>query len=312
MNQLALFPHPPPPTESHLVVALRLRGSIRRLRALLKALGNHGWRCITAREEPGTFLTLTEIVMDATDLTKLKDYATTTRTTLAFGGCAYIQWDWKTGKYLVGKNRTDYTNKKLCADVPDAMRGFQRLEKGQKPEYALTKVLDSSVEPIERNELSDPDESQWTNGKDPWVGVTAMPFFDPETRQCFILIGAYGARGELGALINAYVDHVTQHPEAAEQRPLVQLCVREYAKPDDGTTGYATQLDLVDWVTRPAAVLHLQPPVLNITAPTDKGNDKPASLFEPTKPQLSDAKVKPKRKIAVVGGKPDIDSEIPF
>jgi hypothetical protein len=297
-----------------MVVTLRLRGNIHRVRALLKVLGAHGWRCIDAYEQPEFTLPLTEtIIMEKADLEKLKAYASTTRSWVAFGGCAYIQWDWKTGKYTVGKNKTDFTNKKRAADVPDAMRGFQRLEKGQKPEYALIKILDSTVAPIERNELSDSDESRWINGKDPWVGVTAMPFFDPETRQSFIMIGAYGARGELSALIDAYVDHVTQHPDAAEQRPLVQLCVREYVK-DDGTPGYAMQLDIVDWVTRPAAVLHVSPPPLAITAPTDKGNDKPAGPFAPVdpQPQPSDAKVKPKRKIAVVGGKPDIDDEILF
>jgi hypothetical protein len=294
-------------------VTMRLRGNVHRVRALLKVLGNYGWRCIAASEQPEFTLPLTEIiVMEKADLEKLKAYATTTRSSVAFGGCTYIQWDWKAGKYTVGKNKTDFTNKKLAADVPNAMRGFQRLEKGQKPEYALTKVLDSSVEPIERNELSDADESQWTNGKDPWVGVTAMPFFDPETRQSFIMIGAYGARSELSALIDAFVDRVSQDPAAADQRPLVQLCVREYVKPDDGTTGYAMQLDIVDWVTRPAAVLHIQPPPLNITSPTDKGGNKPASPFEPTKPQPSDAKAKPKRKIAVVGGKPDYDDSVPF
>ena len=293
-----------------MVVTLRLRGSIHRVRALLKVLGAYGWRCIDAYEQPAFTLPLTEtIVMNQEDLAKLKQYASTTRSWVAFGGCSYIQWDWKTGQYTVGKSKTNFTGKKLAADTVDCMGGYQRLEKGQKPQYALTKILDPSVEPIERNELSDPDESRWTDGKDPWVGVTAMPFFDPETRQSFIMIGAYGARGELSAVIDAYVDRVTQDPQAAEQRPLVQLCVREYVK-DDGTPGYAMQLDIVDWVTRPAAVLHVQPPPLNITAPTNKGNDKTASTKP--QPQPSDANAKPKRKIAVVGGKPDIDDEVPF
>jgi hypothetical protein len=296
-----------------------LRGNVHRVRALLKILGAYGWRCIDAYEQPEFTLPLTEtIVMEQADLAKLKHYASTTRSSVAFGGCTYIGWDWKIGKYPVGKSKTDYTGKKLGADVPDAMRGFQRLQKGQKPEYALTKVLDSSVAPIERNELSDPDESRWIDGRDPWTPVTAMPFFDPETRQCFIMIGAYGARGELSAVIDAHADRVTQDAAATEQRPLVQLCVREYVK-DDGTTAYAMQLDLVDWITRPAAVLHIQPPPLSITAPADRGNDKaagssPSSFASapPTQPADGNAKVKPKRKIAVVGGKPDIDEEVPF
>jgi hypothetical protein len=166
----------------------------------------------------------------------------------------------------------------------------------------LTRILDATVEPIERSELGQNDESHWTEGKDPWMSVTAMPFFDSETRQSFILIAAYGGRAEMSALIDAFADHAAQYPEAADQLPLVQLNVREYVK-DNGAVGYAMQLDVVGWVDRPAAVLHIQPPPLSIT-PLD-------NAVGASKSSIDDKAAKPKRKIAIPG-KPELDDEIPF
>jgi hypothetical protein len=328
---LVLLQHPPvgPRVDNHLVVALRLCGSIHRVRALLKVLGNHGWRCLRASEEPGSStITPEEIVMEKSDLEKLRSYAATTRSPMAFAGCAFIKWDYKAGKYLVGKDNVDITGKKLVADVPNAMDGFQRLEKGTKPIYALTKILDATVDPIQRTELGDNDPNRWLDPeRDPWVGCTAMPWFDESTRQVFILIATYGGRGEMSNVISAFVDHAVQHSKAGDQLPIVQLCVRQFTK-NDGNPGYAMQLDIDGWVDRPAAVLHVQPPPLNITAKADKGNGSAgeanaASKSEASNASKSDSKsdksptdakadAKPKGRKVSVPGAPNVDEDIPF
>ena len=136
--------------------------------------------------------------MEKSDLEKLKRYASTTRSPLVFGGCPFIQWDWKLGKPLIGKK--DATGRKFVADVPNVMVGFRHLEQGQKPAYALTRLLDPAADEIQRDELGQTDKAQWIDDKDPWVPCTVMPFFDPETRQVFILVAAYGERSEPKAL----------------------------------------------------------------------------------------------------------------
>jgi hypothetical protein len=253
-----------------------------------------------------------ESPMEKSNLEKLKQYAATTRSPLAFGGCTYIQWDWKVGKYLGGKNKTDITGKRLVADVSNVMVGFRHLAQGQKPAYALTRLLDPTVDQIERSELGQTDESQWIDGKDPWVPCTAMPFYDEETRQVFILIAAYGERSETGSLIHAFADHNEARPEATEQLPIVQLCVREYVK-NDGNPGYAMQLDITGWTERSAAVLRITPPPLAIVdAPkTAAGTDvKPAAVTTDSSDKPT-ATAKPKRKVSVPGV-PDMDLDIPF
>jgi hypothetical protein len=307
------------------VFVVRLRpqfgDGVRGLRQFLKtSLRLYGLRCVGATTEEfevpsprpsrrtrcfsrfGKSKEEESIIMDKNDLEKLKNYAATTRSPLVFGGCAFIKWDYKNGKYLIGKNATDITGKKLVADVGNAMGGFQRLEAGKKPEYALVKVL-GTVEPIERAELGDNNPKQWLDAeKDPWVPVTVMPFFDQDTRQVFILVAAYGGRSETGGLIHAFVD---QHPEAADQLPIVQLGAREYIK-SDGSVGYAMQLDIVGWAERPAAVLNVQPPPLMITAEAGNGKAASESAASPDKKAA-----KPQRKISLPG-KPDMDQEIPF
>jgi hypothetical protein len=313
---LALLQHPPvgPRNDNRLVIALCLCGSIHRIRALLKVLGAHGWRCIRASEEPGVTLTLTEVTMEKSELQKLQQYAAGSRSQVAgFGGAIFIKWDYKTGTRTAGKANTDIAGRKFVADVPDAMAGFQRLEKGQKPQYALTRVLGDD-DPIKRNELSDANPAYWLDdNKDPWVPATGLPLYDDETRQNYIIVAIYQARDAVADLLTAVAEHGIDHPEDAGKLPLVKFCVRKYPK-DDGTTGYALYFDIDGWVDRPAAVQHVRPPPLNITSQADKGNGKAASASTSTaasKPSTDD-KAKPQRKIAVVGGKPDYDDEVPF
>ena len=239
--------------------------------------------------------------MDRSDLEKLKHYAATTRSQMAFGGCAFIKWDYKTGKYLVGKNATDFTGKKLVADVGNVMGGFREW-KDQKPIYFLTRLLDKTVDPIERDELGQTNESLWVDGKDPLVAVTVLPVFDKETRQVFIITAAYGERSETGNVIDAFVGHnEARPPDAEEELPIVQLCARPYTK-NDGSPGFAMQLDVVDWTTRPPAVLRVTPPPLIITVTeTAKSNSK-------SKSSADEKAAKPQRKIEIARK----SDEIPF
>jgi hypothetical protein len=300
---LALLQHPPvgPRVDSHLIVALRLRGSIHHVRALLKMLGAHGWRCIRASEEPGITLSLTEVVMEKSDLQKLQHYAATTRTNLLFAGVPFIQFEWKIGKCVVGKNKTDVTGKRVVADVGNVMVGFREWKDG-KPVYFLTRLLDKTVAPIERDELDQTDELQWVDGKDPLVAVTVLPVFDAETRQVFILTAAYGERSETGNVIDAFVNHnAARPPDAEEELPIIQLCARAYTK-NDGSPGFAMQLDVVDWTARPPAVLRVMPPPLNITV------TEPAKSNSKSKSSADEKAAKPKRKIEI----PRKSEEAPF
>jgi hypothetical protein len=324
------------------VFVVRLRpqygDGIRGLRRFLKAaLRSYGLRCIGASTEEskisgprsrrgarrcsrfGNPSNQEIYVMDRLNLEKLKQFAATTKSQMAFGGCPFIRWDYKKGQYLVGKDHADFTGKKLVADVGNVMGGYQKLEAGEKPLYALTKILDPTVEPIERAELGQTDESRWTDGKDPWVGATVLPFFDEATRAVYILIATFAARSETSALIHAFVEHSENNPEAADQLPIVTLCAREYVK-GDGTSGFAMQLDIAGWTERPKAVLVVEPPPLSITTTEAKGSLKTAAAGDgqqvaaptPDKVTIDDqATATPKRKIAIPG-KPDIDDEIPF
>jgi hypothetical protein len=318
------------------IYAVRLRpessDGIRGLRRFLKtALRAYGLRCITVTTEqfesgpclsrqtrrPDRFGNHQEIPMDSSDLAKLKRYAATTKSSMAFGGCPFIKWDYKNGKYQVGKNNTDFTGKRLVADLPDILGGFQKLEAKKKPEYVVVRVL-GDIDPIERDELGECDKSTWVNDRDPWTAVTVLPLFDPETRQVYVFSATYSARDAAANLLEAFTDHSAAHPEAADQLPLIQLCVREYVR-SDGNPGYAVAFDIVDWVERPKAVLHIHPPPLNITATeTTKTNGKAASesAGEDSAESKSLAedkgvKAKPKRKIAIPGTT-DMDDEIPF
>jgi hypothetical protein len=298
------------------VVRLRTKKSgddgIHGLRALLKAARHFGLSCVSAIEET-TQLPFTrtptrpgrarrrsipcgrhqETEMQKAELVKLKDFAKATVSPVLFSGVVFIQWDFRTGNLSAGKNREDFVGKQLVADVPQAMAGFMHLEKGQKPSYALVRLVDQQ---IERNELSPPPPRKDGEGeRDYWTPCTGMSFFEQETRETFILLGAYDVRSELGTLIDAFVDE--NQDGAADRLPLVTFGVRKYPK-NDGTTGYAIQFDIDEWVERPANVLKVQPPALNI-----RKVDKPTNL--------KDGKTSgPTRRISIPGS--DLNDEIPF
>jgi hypothetical protein len=304
---------------SALIYVVRLRpqfgDGIRELRQFLKAAGRiFHLRCVgvsTEESVSGPHCSRTarhrhrrignqESVMDQTDRNRLKDYATTTRSQMAFGGCPFIKWDYKIGEYSVGKNATDFTGTKLVADVGNVMVGFREWKDG-KPVYFLTRLLDQTVEPIERHELGQTDESFWIDGKDPLVAVTVLPVYNEKTRQVFILTTAYGERPEAGNVIDAFVDHNEGRPDGEEEVPVIQLCERTYTK-NDGKVGHAMQLDVVGWTTRPPNVLRVSPPPLTIAVTeTAKSNSK-------AKASADDKAVKPKRKIEIPGK----SEEVPF
>jgi hypothetical protein len=162
--------------------------------------------------------------MDKHDLQRLKSYAAASRSPVSFAGTIFLKFDWKAGKWLAGKSAMDFTNKKLVADLPDIMTGFQRLEAGKKPEYALTKILDASATPIERAELGETNPAHWLNAdKDPWTGTTVLPFFEEDTRAVYIFTATYGARGAVSNLLDAFVDHANACSDKADQLPLVSV-----------------------------------------------------------------------------------------
>jgi hypothetical protein len=300
----------------HFTLTLRAapgRDGVRDLRALLKIAWRHlGLRAVTVtakefgaqRSDRFGIHEEQEIQMDKLELEKLKHYAATTKSSIAFGGAQFIKWEYKTGKFLVGKNNANVTGKKFVADLPDIM-----VEAKKKPEYAVVKIL-GDVAPIERDELGENDKSMWLDDKDPWTPVTVLPLFDPETRQVFVFPATYSARGAVANLLEAFADHSATHPETTDQLPIVQLCVREYTK-GDGNPGYAVAFDIDGWIDRPNAVLHIQAPPLTVTVEASKADHGKSATADSSKAKSSDDKAKPKRKITLPG-KTDMDDIIPF
>jgi len=306
---------------------------IRDLRQFLKAAGRlFGLRCISVTTEqfqasgPRSSRRVRrhsrignprnqETAMDQADRDRLRNFAATTRSNLAFSGVSFISFDWKLGKYQVGKNKTDFTGKEVVADVGYVMDGFREW-RDSKPIYYLTRLLDKTIAPIERDECGQTNKALWIDDKDPLIAVTVLPVFDQTTRQVFTLTAAFGERAETGNVVNAFLDHNANRPDGEEELPIVQLNVRSYVK-DNGDTGYAMQLDVVGWAVRPEAVLKVSPPPLVISAApaapaapaASNGKTSAAARADSAaKPASADA-AKPKRKIAAPT---DRDDEIPF
>jgi hypothetical protein len=246
--------------------------------------------------------------MEKVALEKLRSYAASSRSQATFGGSTFLKLDQNDGNWKAGKSNINMNDRKLGADLPDAMGGFQRLESGQKPIYAVVRILDDVAQP-ERSKLGELDEFKWIDKKDPYQPVIIVPFWDFETRQIFIYPAANsGARDAVAGLLDAYADNCANHPEDAHKLPIIELKSDSYVN-TNGKTIFVPLLDIVGWTERPVAVRHVQPPPLSIEIAPKLAADAPA---ESTKPATADqraaaAKAKPKKPTKL-----DMNDEIPF
>jgi hypothetical protein len=170
----------------------------------------------------------------------------------------FAKFNGETGEWKAGKNATSMNQKRLVADVPDVMKGWQCF-KDRKPFYALVRVNDG-IAPPRRRDLGDTDERLWDRKEgDPWKYVGALPFFDPESRETFIFItSTVGGTKAIGWLVNAYAAEQRRNPG---KLPLVELESDSYLNKRGGRT-FVPVFDIVGWVDRPAAVKRTLPPPL--------------------------------------------------
>jgi hypothetical protein len=93
-------------------------------------------------------------------------------------GVPFFKLDGNTGEYhRTGKTNTDAMNhEKWASDPVDAMLGVQKFE-NKIPVYQIGRVA-AGYQPPAREQLGDLDEKLWPNGKDPWMPVYLLPFWD--------------------------------------------------------------------------------------------------------------------------------------
>jgi hypothetical protein len=233
------------------------------------------------------------------DLELLRRFAVASRSRPNFGG-SFLKLD--EGNWLAGKK--DANGRRLGADVPDAMGGYQKF-KNKKPILAIVRIADG-IAPPERDELDETDESLWSDRKDPWQPVSILPFWDPETHEIFIFSSsAQGGRDAVAYLIEAYADNCAGHPEDADKLPLVELCSDSYVN-THGRTIYKPLFEVRDWILRPTALRRLKPPPVTMLAIENKSAPAPTEASAAKRSTKS-----PKHKITS-SKDDDMDDTIPF
>jgi hypothetical protein len=226
-------------------------------------------------------------------------------------GVPFFRQDGTNGEYRrSGKSDTGPMNgQRHAADCPDVITGWQKFEK-KIPIYQVGRIADG-YQPSSREELGDLNELGWQNGKDPWVRIDLLPFWNPESREVLLFSAAnQGSRDAVANLIGAFVNNIAAHPEDSNKVPLVELAADSYVN-KHGKQIFYPIFEIVGWVERPAAVRRILPPPVKML-------DLAAALAEPAKPTLaiSDqrapaaAKAKPKKPEKPA--KLDYDDKIPF
>ena len=165
----------------------------------------------------------------------------------------FLKFNGETGEWKAGKSATSMNQKKLVADIPDVMKGWQRF-KERKPCYALVRVNDG-IAPPRRKDLGDIDEGLWDRKEgDPWKYVAGLPFFDLETRECFVFITSTdGGTKAIGALVKAF---------AAEQRapthklPFIELDSNSYPNKGGDVLLYLSSPSLTGWIVPLLSKVH--------------------------------------------------------
>jgi hypothetical protein len=180
------------------------------------------------------------------------------------------------------------------------------------PIYQIGRVADG-YQPPPREQLGDLDEEFWPDGKDPWVRVDLLPFWDVESREVLLFSATnQGSRDAVANLIGAFVNNIAAHPEDSNKVPLVELAADSYVN-KHGKQIFYPVFEIVDWIERPAAVRRILPPpvkLLELTAvptpvPATPPGDPTPAKSDQRAPAVAKAKSKKPAKL-------DYDDEIPF
>jgi hypothetical protein len=232
--------------------------------------------------------------MNETELEFLRRYVSAARSPSGFG-IPFLKCDGNSGQWSAGKGKNDMNGRRLTADVPDAMRGFQKFE-NKKPIYVIGRIGDGPA----RDTLSDTDTTRWHSGQDPWQAVVLLPMFDPETREPFIFTSSNdGGKDAVTALVDAVVDNVALHPDATNQLPVCELSSDSYVN-SRGKEIFKPIFEIVGWDERPDAVRHIKPPPVDMLALEHKAAER--EVVEAPKP----------KRQRVAGGGGNWGDEIPF
>jgi hypothetical protein len=243
-----------------------------------------------------------------TELNHLRNFAAAARR----GGfnLPFFRLDGNNGDYRrTGKtNTTTMNGQKLAGDCVDAMTGWQKFE-NKIPIYQIGRVADG-YQPPPREELGDLDEEFWPDGKDPWVRIDLLPFWDVNSREVLLFSAANkGSRDAVAQLVEAYINNIETHPEDLNKVPLVELESDSYTN-KHGKKIFYPVLSILDWIERPIAVRRILPPpvkMLQLTAvPTVPATPPTPAKSEQRAPPT--AKTKPKKSAK----SNDMDDEIPF
>jgi hypothetical protein len=167
--------------------------------------------------------------------------------------------------------------------------------------------------PPPREQLGDLNTFHWENGKDPWVRIDLLPFWDVDSREVLLFSAAnQGSRDAVAHLVAAYINNVEVHPEDLTKVPLVELETDSYLN-KHGKKIFTPIFAIIDWIERPAAVRRILPPPVKMLELAAVPTAVPATQPSPAQSnqRVSPvAKAEPKQS----GGRapvPDMD-EIPF
>jgi hypothetical protein len=236
------------------------------------------------------------------ELEHLRNFAAATRHS-GFN-IPFFRLDGNNGEYRRKNYNGTMNGQKLGCDPVDAITGYQKFE-NKVPIYHVGRAADG-YQPPPRAQLGDLDEKSWPEGKDPWVQIDLLPFWDLDSREVLLFSAAnQGSRDAVANLIETYVNNIEAHPEDSHKVPLVELATNSYRN-RHGKEIYVPVFEVINWVERPNAVRRILPPPVKMLQLTAAPTVAPAAPPSGTIPVKSDsrAKSKPKKPVNF-----DVDDE---
>jgi len=187
------------------------------------------------------------------NFSSFRSSAAAMRSRKGFDG-TFVTFDHETGEWRAGINRTGITGRQLVAAVYDLFVVWQRFFAGdRKFHYASAGFVRDGHQPPARDRLPDRNPDHWEKpDRDPWQLVWYLALFDQETREQFLYSsGSDGGRQTLAALQEAFADH--NEGRGSLEWPIVELSSDSYVNKKTGMKVYKPLLEILNWVTPPAA-----------------------------------------------------------
>jgi len=151
----------------------------------------------------------------------------------------------KDGMWLQGFDRNEVEAGTIFRVAPTSVQdGFVKWENGRPVDWRMREWISTAQLPVCRESLGDVDESEWTDGKDPWAYTMLLAVKDGEDKLYKFSTSSVGGANAVRRLLRAWKGGRYRHPG---QVPVVAIGTDHYVHKAHKNKVHFPTFEIVGW-----------------------------------------------------------------